>query len=82
MNLCSQGSLEDDEACENVRRSLENCQLDQDLIEYIENNKTGSGRPGIRPQVECVSQAKKTMSVIFPLKKHMSAIFCLLHDTK
>jgi hypothetical protein len=22
------------------------------------------------------------MSVIFPLKKHMSAIFCLLHDTK
>jgi hypothetical protein len=26
--------------------------------------------------------AKKTTRVIFPLKKHMSAVFCLSHDTK
>jgi hypothetical protein len=29
-----------------------------------------------------VSQAKKTTRVIFPLKKHTSAVFCLSHDTK
>jgi hypothetical protein len=31
---------------------------------------------------EWASQAKKTTSVIFPLKKHTSAVFCLSHDTK
>jgi hypothetical protein len=35
-----------------------------------------------RPQVKWVSLAKKTTSVIFPLKKHTSAVFCLSHGTK
>jgi hypothetical protein len=34
------------------------------------------------PQVEWVSHAKETTSVIFPLKKHTSAVFYLSHDTK
>jgi hypothetical protein len=39
-----------------------------------------AGKP-TAPQVESVSQAKKTMSVIFPLKKHMTVVFCLSHAT-
>jgi hypothetical protein len=31
--------------------------------------------------VEWVSQAKETTSVIFSLKEHMSAVFCLSHAT-
>jgi hypothetical protein len=45
------------------------------------SNKSVTGKP-TRLQVEWVSQAKKTTSVIFPLKKHMSGVFCLSHDTK
>jgi hypothetical protein len=38
-----------------------------------------AGKP-TRPQVEYVaSQAKKTTSVIFPLKTYASAVFCLSH---
>jgi hypothetical protein len=48
---------------------------------YHTSGLSWPGNPTI-PQVEWVSQAKKTMSVIFRLKKHMSAIFCLSHDTK
>jgi hypothetical protein len=39
-----------------------------------------TGKP-MKPQVEWVSQAKKPMSVIFPLKKHTRAVFCLSHAT-
>jgi hypothetical protein len=35
---------------------------------------------GTRPQVECLSQAKKSTSVI-TLQKHRSAVFCLSHAT-
>ncbi|XP_064633476.1 proline-serine-threonine phosphatase-interacting protein 1-like isoform X1 [Lineus longissimus] len=45
LNLASQASVDDDEAWESVRMTLENCQLDQDLVEFIDNNKTGSERP-------------------------------------
>jgi hypothetical protein len=43
-----------------------------------ETGQKGLALAGV--QVEWVSLAK-TMSVIFPLKKHMSAIFCLSHDS-
>ena len=34
------------QCCEKIREKLENCDILVDLQEYIQNNKTGSIRPG------------------------------------
>ncbi|KAL5258143.1 hypothetical protein ACHWQZ_G012932 [Mnemiopsis leidyi] len=44
-NLCSQTLVETDQRLEEVRKSLEHCDLRHDLNLYIKQNKTGTNRP-------------------------------------
>lgn len=44
-NIDSQLCVDCDEGCERVRQFLEKCEIENDILEFIENNATGSTRP-------------------------------------
>lgn len=48
-NLYSQSCVDEDEAYESVRKSLENCDVDADIDEFIKDKATGSERPAPVP---------------------------------
>lgn len=48
-NYCSQTYVEDDEAYENVRKTLEKCNVDDDIDLFVREKCTGSDRPAPIP---------------------------------
>jgi proline-serine-threonine phosphatase interacting protein 1 len=48
-NFCSQTLVDDDESQENIRRSLENCNVDEDIDLFIKERATGVERPATIP---------------------------------
>lgn len=48
-NLISQTTVHEDEACENVRQVLEDCNVDSDIDVFVFEKKTGSDRPASIP---------------------------------
>ena len=50
-NIDSQACVDHDQCDENVRQKLELCDIDKDLKEFIDKNKTGSERPAFPSQV-------------------------------
>ncbi|CAI9736059.1 Hypothetical predicted protein [Octopus vulgaris] len=45
LNARSQVSVEEDKCYENVRKTLEQCDIQRDIIDFISNHQTGSTRP-------------------------------------
>lgn len=50
-NLCSQATVQVDESCEKVRKSLEKCDVDADIDLFVNEKSTGSGRPQAIPYI-------------------------------
>lgn len=50
-NLCSQTTVDIDESCEKVRKSLEECDVDADIDLFVREKATGSDRPLTIPYV-------------------------------
>ncbi|XP_003388698.1 PREDICTED: proline-serine-threonine phosphatase-interacting protein 1-like [Amphimedon queenslandica] len=48
-NFCSQTLVDDDESLENIRKSLENCNIDEDIELFVKDRSTGSERPATIP---------------------------------
>ncbi|WBW72302.1 F-BAR domain protein Imp2 [Schizosaccharomyces osmophilus] len=43
--LVSRGAFNDDEACERIRKSLETCNVNTDVLSFIDSRATGTGIP-------------------------------------
>lgn len=50
-NLCSQETVQVDESCETVRKSLERCDVDADIDLFVIEKVTGTGRPQAVPYI-------------------------------
>uniref|UniRef100_A0A674K331 Proline-serine-threonine phosphatase-interacting protein 1 n=1 Tax=Terrapene triunguis TaxID=2587831 RepID=A0A674K331_9SAUR len=82
-NQLSMQCVKDDEMYEEVRVSLENCNVESDMDYFIKNKMTGTDPPGNKPQgffwpcyqLEVVTHDRNAASLIVALESHLNFCF-------